>query len=393
MDPFARIAWLEQQNQMLFNDGAKQYAEVQRLSTALQNTQMERIASHEESISLAQEISRLLPLQEKLEKLTRKSEDERKEACRLRLALDAADKKNKQLEDENAKLKTKEPEKDDSGYISDGWEMYQEYDLFVPAKKRKLGEDTRQFVYEDRFGDFSYTTISDSESEDEAMHVFDEHMRKAMEKHWDLNLQQDTRLDPGAFGWLEEWCKDNLDRIEQLRAKERSANKREVSNLAKEKVNIKLDIRRLEKQIKQKNERKKTVLRKMLVLSDEEKLHADGGLAVEKKLFLFCKVMGRPEYDFRMGHYPFVKKERDLVMSAMKVLHEDVVEAPKRADKKFKHRNPSPPKWQVLQTRTDYRGRQSNSLEEQYVSNATDARMACTALQTMLWLWQEGRIG
>ena len=79
-------------------------------------------------------------------------------------------------------------------------------------------------------------------------------------------------------------------------------------------------------------------------------------------------------------------------MSAMRVLHEDVVEAPKRADKKFKHRNPSPPKWQVLQTQTDYRGRQSNALEEKYVSNATDARMACTALQTMLWLWQEGRI-
>lgn len=88
----------------------------------------------------------------------------------------------------------------------------------------------------------------------------------------------------------------------------------------------------------------------------------------------------------------------DQVMGAMRVLHHDLVEAPKAADPKFKHRNPSPAKWMVLKTAPGPTGSYTyfhsseldgTPLEQSYASNEKEARMACTALQNLLYRWQE----
>ncbi|KAH9827847.1 hypothetical protein Tdes44962_MAKER09605 [Teratosphaeria destructans] len=74
-------------------------------------------------------------------------------------------------------------------------------------------------------------------------------------------------------------------------------------------------------------------------------------------------------------------------MGAMGVLYQEYVEEPQRFDKNFTPRKPSPIKWQILRkTFTDNRKR----LERQYYNSEKDARMACTALQTVLDLWQQG---
>lgn len=86
-------------------------------------------------------------------------------------------------------------------------------------------------------------------------------------------------------------------------------------------------------------------------------------------------------------------------MGAMQVLYHDLVEAPKAADPKFKHRNPSPAKWMVLQaTACPVGGSRSflsppepdgHHLEQSFASNEKEARMACTALQNLLYRWQQ----
>lgn len=76
----------------------------------------------------------------------------------------------------------------------------------------------------------------------------------------------------------------------------------------------------------------------------------------------------------------------------MKVLHYDLGEEPKKEDKAFKARNPSPTRWQVLgNTHVNaYRPLMGSPLQENHVSSDQEARMACTALQNLLYEWQQG---
>lgn len=92
-------------------------------------------------------------------------------------------------------------------------------------------------------------------------------------------------------------------------------------------------------------------------------------------------------------------------MSAMSLLHDDLVEKPREEDHMFKPRKPNPNQWKILQSpRRDCRGRrkmthdfhgseeESDRLEEDYVSNMADARLAARALQNLRYSWNEGWI-
>lgn len=92
-------------------------------------------------------------------------------------------------------------------------------------------------------------------------------------------------------------------------------------------------------------------------------------------------------------------------MSAMSLLHDDLVEKPREEDHTFKPRKPNPNQWKILQSpRRDCRGRrkmthdfhdseeESDRLEEDYVSNMADARLAARALQNLRHSWNEGWI-
>lgn len=78
-------------------------------------------------------------------------------------------------------------------------------------------------------------------------------------------------------------------------------------------------------------------------------------------------------------------------MAVIRAVHRELVEKPSQVDKKYKPRKPSPAKWQLLQT-MNHRDDPDARLRELYQSSEQEARMACTALQTLLWLWQEGML-
>lgn len=71
----------------------------------------------------------------------------------------------------------------------------------------------------------------------------------------------------------------------------------------------------------------------------------------------------------------------------MRLLHEDFVEAPKREDRKFKPRKPHRGKWQVLQD-TSHDPSMIKKFERVYLVSMEDVRMACTALQNLLFVSQ-----
>lgn len=92
------------------------------------------------------------------------------------------------------------------------------------------------------------------------------------------------------------------------------------------------------------------------------------------------------------------------IMSAVRLLHHDLVEKPKE-DHTFKPRQPNPNQWKIFQgPGRDCHGRrkmthdshdseeESDRLEEDYVSNMADARLAVRALQNLRHSWNEGWI-
>ncbi|KXT14210.1 hypothetical protein AC579_7555 [Pseudocercospora musae] len=435
-DPHARIAWLEQQNQILFNDGAKQYAEVQRLliekqqqpqqhvnanstlsdtatvsqqiigtwanevanltrrlddqnrTIASQKTRIDQLV-HEKnrlqsSVAGAIPSSQLDHVKSQLEKANRQVDEYRKLIVGHDQIVRAFEKKIADLEAAKAKSSNKRSR----NMVS----LDSDDEFLYPRKKIAT-----KFCYDNKYGGESWTQVSDTEDDASGLRMIPKEVAKRMEEIWRHNIYQETRLEPGAFEWLEAWCEDNADRIELQRAKEREQNGAELRILAREKVDVEGEITKLKRRLVEQIKEKRGIRRKLIVLTDEQRLDASDGMDVGKKLFLFCKTMGYPQYDFRRAHFEFVRSETELVriyhqvMSAMRVLYQDLVEEPKKADKKFKHRNPSPTKWQVLYlAQPDYGGRQRYPLEEQYASNAKDARMACTALQNLLYSWQQG---
>lgn len=86
-------------------------------------------------------------------------------------------------------------------------------------------------------------------------------------------------------------------------------------------------------------------------------------------------------------------------MTAMRLLHRELVEKPSEEDKKFKPRKSNPNQWKILQgpcseygSRIRDNGKVPDRLEETYVSTMEDARMAATALQNLIHNWNEDLI-
>lgn len=86
------------------------------------------------------------------------------------------------------------------------------------------------------------------------------------------------------------------------------------------------------------------------------------------------------------------------MMTAMRVLHHELVEKPKEEDKKFKPRKSNPNQWKILLgpgrdshgcRMYDYE-RQPDRLEGVWVSTMEDAGLAATALQNLIYNWNEG---
>ncbi|KXT06598.1 hypothetical protein AC578_8528 [Pseudocercospora eumusae] len=430
-DAHARIAWLEQQNHILFNDGAKQYAEVQRLlienqqlhanansallhCTVLQQmnwtlandvANLKRRLEHQDGIIASQKTridqlvaeknrlqysvagakasSQLDDARSQLNKANRQVDEYRKLIVGHDQIASALEKKIAELEAAKAKSSNKR---------SRNLVSLDSDDEFVYPRKKIA----TKFCYDNKYGGESWTEVSDTEDDASALRMMPKEVAKRLEEIWRHNIYEETRLKPGAFEWLEEWCEDNADRIELQRAKEREENEAELRILAREKVDVEGEITKLKRRLAEQIREKQGIRRKLIVLTDEQRLDSSDGMEVGKKLFLFCKTMGYPQYHFRRGHFEFVRSQTELVriyhqvMSAMRVLYQDLVEEPKKADKKFKHRNPSPTKWQVLYPPDPDHESEKCPLEEQYASNAKDARMACTALQNLLYSWQHG---
>ncbi|KAF7189136.1 hypothetical protein HII31_09558 [Pseudocercospora fuligena] len=392
-DPHAYIAWLQQQNLILFNNGARQYAEVQRLMSENQQLLEDQhgiINDHKKYIVqlLAERdtaSSQLDDAKTQLQTANLRVEKYKDLAERRKLHITASKKKIAELEAENAERSSRKRLRNMVSLDSDDVIMY-------PRKKIAT-----EFRYDNEYGGESWTHVSDTEDDASGLRIIPKEVAERMEELWRRNIYHDTRLEECAFEWLGEWCEDHADRIEQQRARERVENQLDLRKVAREKVDVEGEIRKLKKRLAEQIKKKRGIKRKLIALSDEQRLDASEGMEIGKKLFLFCKTMGYPQYDFRRAHFEFVRSETELVriyhqvMSAMRVLYQDLVEEPKKADKKFKHRNPSPTKWQVLYLpQPDYGGKQRYPLEEQYASNAKDARMACTALQNLLYSWQQG---
>ncbi|KAF2764269.1 hypothetical protein EJ03DRAFT_33899 [Teratosphaeria nubilosa] len=218
-------------------------------------------------------------------------------------------------------------------------------------------------------------------------------MRDRAEADWDhpSHLQVHTGLDPDFFDWLAVWCEQNAGRIERQLTTARAANEHELRRLHFESCDIRDEVEELERRLAEKNKERRRVKRQIVVRDDAEPLVSDNSLSLDK-VYLFCRIMACSRLDFYDTQYPFVKNERQLVLiyhqmiSAMRVLYRDFVEERQQADKKLKPRKPNPNKWKILQNNFSDTNRK---LEEQYVSSEKDARMACTALQTVLYLWQQ----
>lgn len=88
------------------------------------------------------------------------------------------------------------------------------------------------------------------------------------------------------------------------------------------------------------------------------------------------------------------------MMTAMRLLHRELVEKPQEEDKKFKPRKSNPNQWKILQgpgrdrhgSRMYNHEKEPDRLEENYVSTMEDARLAATALQNLIHSWNEGWI-
>ena len=76
------------------------------------------------------------------------------------------------------------------------------------------------------------------------------------------------------------------------------------------------------------------------------------------------------------------------MMTAMRVLHHELVVRPKEVDKKYKPRQANPTQWMMLRGHDEM----SNRLEEHFVSSVEDVRQAAMALQNLMYNWKEGLI-
>jgi DNA repair exonuclease SbcCD ATPase subunit len=314
VDHHARIAWLEQQYKFLFKDNFTQFANVQRLLG-------ENQALKDENQGLKNEIATLRRCKTEAHELKASVQEHRWKIRELedeKVQLDETVTKQKErLEklkadkiDLEKQRKLAENRRTNCSSGSCRWPVRYNHAIcpvcFMPVKEdrtmpsKKLKPDP-------------HSTMSISDSEEERIDEF-----ASREQFWDHpgNLHCDTRLEPEVFEWLAEWCEENEEANERQRAVERAESKQKLNELWQEMWEINNRNESLNKKIAMRKKERRRVKRQMASLTDEQKVVSDddGGLPLRKKLYLFCRVMGWPEFKFRAGSYPFVKNERELVL-------------------------------------------------------------------------------
>ena len=317
-DAFARLAWLEREYQVVFQDASRQFAQNQQLLKEKQELAAirDRMAKDNETMlhtKNAMSKSLYLLKQEKAtferQKATQAQRILSLEAEKIRLKAE-----NTRLNDENGRLKNHTCESKEARYLC--WDCGSGLFIssgicgccFRPASEyRETSRPSTKIVYDDWDG-LTSTNVSDSEGE-ARLDLFS----RRSDKGWDRNIQTDTRLDEGAFDWLVEWCEKNIDRIENRRALERRQNGHETCRHVQELRENREEVKRRQKGLGKAMKIRRQIKRKLRALTDEEPLMSENGLTLEKKLFVFCMVMGAPNYDFKRAWYPFVKDEKELV--------------------------------------------------------------------------------
>ncbi|SMQ52236.1 unnamed protein product [Zymoseptoria tritici ST99CH_3D7] len=211
--------------------------------------------------------------------------------------------------------------------------------------------------------------------------------------HEGRDTKSHTRLEEDLFEWLRDWCSDSADKIERQRMLDRKKNEPTVRKLVEDLRDVEDEIKKAYEGLADRKKKKRQLKRKLIVLVDEEPVVTSDEALLEKKLFTFCHVMSRPQQELNLAVFPKtigdkMLSEREIVkifhqvMTAMRVLHHELVEQPREEDKKFKPRKPNPNQWKILHG--------PDQIVENYVSTMEDARLAATALQNLIYRWNEG---
>ncbi|EGP85584.1 unnamed protein product [Zymoseptoria tritici ST99CH_1A5] len=227
--------------------------------------------------------------------------------------------------------------------------------------------------------------------------------------HEGRDTKSHTRLEEDLFEWLRDWCSDSADKIERQRMLDRKKNEPTVRKLVEDLRDVEDEIKKAYEGLADRKKKKRQLKRKLIVLVDEEPVVTSDEALLEKKLFTFCHVMSRPQQELNLAVFPKtigdkMLSEREIVkifhqvMTAMRVLHHELVEQPREEDKKFKPRKPNPNQWKILHGpgRDRHGCRMYNDTDEpdqiveNYVSTMEDARLAATALQNLIYRWNEG---
>lgn len=311
-DPFARLAWLERQYQVVFQDASKQFAQNQQLLKEKQEwaANLDRISKDNQTVLQTQKaISKALDSL-KQEKAT----FERQKAAQNQ-RIQSLESENAQLKAENAQLKKPKRESKEPQYtcIDCGSDLIISSRIcgccFMPASELAGGSRGSTRISNPGWGGFTSSNVSDSEGELKP----DPFLSRMKEEGWVRRIQRDTRLDEGAFDRLVEWCEDNIDRIETRRASERTKNGHEVRRLMQDLRDNRDKLEKRQQKVGKTMKARRQIKRRIRALTDDDPLVSENGLSLEKKLFVFCMVMGAPYYDFARNTYPFVKNEGDLV--------------------------------------------------------------------------------
>ena len=276
----ARIQWLEQQHQIVFNDAAKQYNHVQQL---MQERLDWAIANKNLHSRIQQLEKENVELTKTNERLSRTREDQAQAVLTHHLRIEDLQAENDRLRERHSVAV-----KPDAPFCGD---------CNVPAK-------LEQAICPICF-------MPAEEGADELEDDYNEQSREWNERNWKSKISQSTRLEAGAFDWLVRWCKSNLTRIEQQRNIHRERSLPEIRKLQQDLREAEDELARCNDQVARVRKRKRQINGKILVLTDDERI--DSSLSVKKEVFLFCKVMGYPQYDFWRASNEFVGNERQLV--------------------------------------------------------------------------------
>lgn len=304
-DPFARLAWLERQYQVVFQDASRQFAQNQQSLKEKQEwaANLDRISKDNETMLQSQNA-----MSKSLDSL------ERQKAAQNQ-RIQSLESENAQLKAENAQLKKHKRESKEPRYtcFDCGSGLIISSRIcgccFMPVTEREGGSSASTKISYPGWGGFTSSDVSDSEGELKP----DPFLSRSKEEFWHRSIQSDTRLDEGAFDRLVEWCEDNIDRIETRRASERNKKGHEVRRLVQDLRDNREELEKRQQKLGKAMKARRQIERRIRALTDDDPLISENGLSLEKKLFVFCMVMGAPYYDFIRITYPFVKNEGELV--------------------------------------------------------------------------------